>query len=133
MDDNVTALMSAFDIRCVPVHQRCAPSETHAAGAIRSIANRHGPDHLERVLHCLTAREETRAGLWSETIAAISDCLLFRSDWTVERLVCAFEGVDLQKHRAKAVRLRPWPVRGSLRSLIDIDLTAWEKQHYARH
>jgi len=41
MEDNLTALMSTFDIRCVPVHQRCAPSETHAAGAIRSIADRH--------------------------------------------------------------------------------------------
>lgn len=133
MDDNVTAVMRAFDIRCVPVHQRCAPGETHAAGAIRSIADRHGPDHLVRVLHCLTAREKTRAGLWSETIGAISDCLLFRSDWTVEQLRQAFGGIDLEARRTSSIKLRPWPVRGTLRSLIDIDLSAWEHRHDARH
>jgi hypothetical protein len=47
----------------------------------------------------------------------------------VERLVSAFEGIDLEARRTSAIKLRPWPVRATLRSLIDIDLTAWEGSH----
>ncbi|WP_234879182.1 hypothetical protein [Sinorhizobium americanum] len=87
---------------------------------IKAIFDKHGEDHLETVLACITAARN--GGLWSETVGAVSDVLVFRSSWPIPAIKRAFADIDLQKHRHFAVRLRPWPVRGSLRVLIDLDL-----------
>jgi hypothetical protein len=119
-------VLAGAGVTILPVNQRCGPGQTHAAGVLRSIYRQHGGEHLARVFACIAASGERE--LWSETIASVSDCLSFRSERPQDALEAAFRAIDLTGHRRLAVRLRPWPVRHSLRSLIDRDLTIMEKQ-----
>lgn len=119
---SLTDILALSGVNVVPTRQRCQRNETHARGVLAGIFKASGPDHLRLVLDCVTADPANRSALWSETIGAASDAILFRPYTDPEALVSAFAALDLRRHRERAVRMRPWPVRGTLRSFIDQDL-----------
>lgn len=94
--------------------------QTHARGALKAIIAEHGEGHLVTVLRCIRQTTGNRDELRSETILAISDILAQRPDWRDAggALLDAFDAIPLRELRDKAVALRPWPVRHTLRGLI---------------
>ena len=117
-----SALLASYGITAIPTRQRCKDGDTHAGGTIASLLDQHGADHLRLVLDCVTANPANRSGLWSDLIAAVSDVLVVRRDVPPAALKEAFAVMDVQRRRRLAVRLRPWPVRNSLRALVDVEL-----------
>jgi hypothetical protein len=119
------ALLDGLGIRLVPVHRRRAAAESHARGTCHELRNAHGDGHLLFVLRCIRQTEGNRDALWSETIGAMSDVLLACPRW-MDRpadLFAALDTIDLNKMRRRAVTRRPWPVRATLRSYLDIALS----------
>ncbi len=119
---SLTDILAFSGVDVVPTRQRCQRNETHARGLLAGIFKAEGPEHLSLVLDCVTVDPANRSALWSETIGAASDAILFHPTIGAQELVSAFAAIDLRRHRDRAVRLRPWPVRGTLRSFIDQDL-----------
>ncbi|PSJ55822.1 hypothetical protein [Pseudaminobacter soli (ex Li et al. 2025)] len=115
------AILDGLGIRLVPIYRRRAAAQSHARGTMHEIRNQYGDGHLIFVLRCIKQTKNNRDELWSETIGAISDILIQRPDWALERagdVLEAFDQIPLGVLRGKAVARRPWPVRGSLRILI---------------
>ncbi|GAA2885495.1 hypothetical protein GGQ99_005058 [Aminobacter niigataensis] len=115
------ALLDGLGIKLVPVYRRRAAAQSHARGTMHEIRNQYGDGHLIFVLRCIKQTRNNRDELWSETIGAISDILVQRQDWAMERagdLLTAFDTIPLGPLRGEAVKLRPWPVRATLRTLI---------------
>lgn len=115
------ALLDGLGIKLVPVYRRRAAAQSHARGTMWEILNEYGAGHLIFTLRCIKQTTNNRDELWSETIGAISDCLIQRPDWAMERagdVLAAFDTIPLGPLRGEAVALRPWPVRHSLRTLI---------------
>ncbi|CAI2936053.1 hypothetical protein [Aminobacter niigataensis] len=114
-------LLDGLGIKLVPVYRRRAAAQSHARGTMHEIRNQYGDGHLIFVLRCIKQTRNNRDELWSETIGAISDILVQRQDWAMERagdLLNAFDTIPLGPLRGEAVKLRPWPVRATLRTLI---------------
>jgi hypothetical protein len=115
------SLLDGLGIKLVPVYRRRAAAQSHARGTMHEIRNQYGDGHLVFVLRCIKQTHNNRDELWSETIGAISDILIQRPDWALERagdVLDAFDNVPLGVLRGEAVARRPWPVRASLRMLI---------------
>ncbi len=115
------ALLDGLGIKLVPVYRRRAAAQSHARGTMHEIRNTYGDGHLVFVLRCIKQTRNNRDELWSETIGAISDILVQRPDWAMERagdVLDAFDHIQLGPLRGEAVARRPWPVRASLRMLI---------------
>ena len=117
--DTLDDVLDRFGIRCVPTRQRRQPGETHARAALRMIFDQCGEDHLVAVLRCLRETRH-REELWSDTIGALSDVLVQRPEWMEDMpdLLRTLEGIDLGALRAKAISLRPWPIRHSMRASL---------------
>ena len=114
-------LLDGLGIKLVPVYRRRAAAQSHARGTMHEIRNQYGDGHLIFVLRCIKQTRNNRDELWSETIGAISDILVQRQDWAMDRagdVLDAFDGIPLGPLRGEAVKLRPWPVRATLRTLI---------------
>ncbi|MFC3207388.1 hypothetical protein [Aquamicrobium soli] len=114
-------LLDGLGIKLVPIYRRRAAAQSHARGTMHEIRNQYGDGHLIFVLRCIRQTRNNRDELWSETIGAISDILVQRPDWAMERageLMEAFDAIPLGVLRGEAVKLRPWPVRATLRTLI---------------
>lgn len=115
------ALLDGLGIKLVPVYRRRAAAQSHARGTMHEIRNEYGDGHLIFVLRCIRQTKNNRDELWSETIGAVSDILVQRPDWAMERagdVLDAFDQIPLGVLRGEAVARRPWPVRASLRMLI---------------
>lgn len=115
------ALLDGLGIKLVPVYRRRAAAQSHARGTMHEIRNQYGDGHLVFVLRCIRQTKNNRDELWSETIGALSDVMIQRPDWAMERpgdVLDAFDGIPLGVLRGQAVARRPWPVRASLRMLI---------------
>jgi hypothetical protein len=115
------ALLDGLGIRLVPIYRRREAAQSHARGTMHEIRNEYGDGHLIFVLRCIKQTKNNRDELWSETIGAISDILVQRPDWALERageVLEAFDQIPLGVLRGEAVARRPWPVRASLRMLI---------------
>ncbi len=115
------ALLDGLGIKVVPIYRRRAAAQSHARGTMHEILNQYGAGHLIFVLRCIRQTRNNRDELWSETIGAISDILIQRPDWAMERAGEVLEAFDHIPHgilRGEAVARRPWPVRPSLRILI---------------
>jgi hypothetical protein len=115
------ALLDGLGIRIVPIYRRRAAAQSHARGTMHEIRNQYGDGHLIFVLRCIRQTRNNRDELWSETIGAVSDILVQRQDWAMERageVLEAFDHVPLGPLRGEAVARRPWPVRATLRTLI---------------
>ncbi|PSJ60765.1 hypothetical protein [Pseudaminobacter soli (ex Li et al. 2025)] len=115
------ALLDGLGIRLVPIYRRREAAQSHARGTMHEIRNEYGDGHLIFVLRCIKQTKNNRDELWSETIGAISDILIQRPDWALERagdVLEAFDQIPLGVLRGEAVARRPWPVRASLRMLI---------------
>lgn len=115
------ALLDGLGIKLVPVYRRRAAAQSHARGTMHEIRNQYGDGHLVFVLRCIKQTRNNRDELWSETIGAISDILVQRQDWAMDRagdVLDAFDSIPLGPLRGEAVARRPWPVRASLRILI---------------
>ena len=71
-------------------------------------------------MRCIREAGANRPELWSETILAVSDILDMRPDWRDAggALLDAFDAIPLAELRMKAVALRPWPMRQTLRGMI---------------
>jgi hypothetical protein len=67
--------------------------------------------------------------LASDTFGAVSDVLLFRPQMPQDALEQAFATIDLSEQRKRAVRLRPWPVRQTLRAMLDTVIEKGEPSH----
>ncbi|MBE7186097.1 MAG: hypothetical protein INR68_17000 [Methylobacterium mesophilicum] len=69
------------------------------------------------MLRLIRGTAPNREALWSEVFASVSDCLVMEPTWPGQEneLRAALERIDLERGREKAVALRPWPVRGTLR------------------
>ena len=120
-------LLDGLGIKLVPVYRRRAAAQSHARGTMHEIRNQYGDGHLIFVLRCIRQTKNNRDELWSETIGAISDILIQRPDWAMERagdMLEAFDRVPLGVLRGDAVARRPWPVRFTLRTLIYKNLEA---------
>lgn len=114
-------LLDGLGIKLVPIYRRRAAAQSHARGTMHEIRNQYGDGHLIFVLRCIRQTRNNRDELWSETIGAISDILIQRPDWALERagdVLDAFDDIPLGVLRGEAVARRPWPVRASLRMLI---------------
>ena len=120
------ALAEQLGIRIIPTWRRRGPNETHARGAFKAIIAEHGEGHLVTVVRCIRETGANRPELWSETILAVSDVLALRPDWRDAggALLDAFDAIPLAELRTKAVALRPWPVRQTLRGMIFARLEA---------
>lgn len=119
-------ILADFGIRIVPTRQRRQPGDTHALGVLRRIVAAYGEVHLAASLRLIRASPRNAESLHSETIAAVSDVLAVIPPSTDDRsLAAAFDAVDLDHLRARAVALRPWPVRSTLRVFL---LTAIERR-----
>lgn len=115
------SLLDGLGIRLVPVYRRRAAAQSHARGTMHEIRNLYGDGHLIMTLRCIRQTRNNRDELWSETIGAVSDILIQRTDWAIDRageLLEAFDHIPLGVLRGKAVARRPWPVRPTLRTLI---------------
>lgn len=115
------ALLDGLGIKVVPIYRRRAAAQSHARGTMHEILNQYGAGHLIFVLRCIRQTRNNRDELWSETIGAISDILIQRPDWAMDRageVLEAFDLIPLGILRGEAVARRPWPVRPSLRILI---------------
>jgi hypothetical protein len=115
------ALLDGLGIKLVPVYRRRAAAQSHARGTMWELLNQYGAGHLIFVLRCIKQTRNNRDELWSETIGAVSDVLIQRPDWAMERagdVLDAFDAIPLGVLRGKAVARRPWPVRATLRTLI---------------
>ncbi|UDU18835.1 hypothetical protein [Sinorhizobium meliloti] len=115
------ALLDGLGIKLVPVYRRRAAAQSHARGTMHEIRNQYGDGHLIMTLRCIRQTRNNRDELWSETIGAVSDILIQRPDWAIERagdVLDAFDTIQLGPLRGEAVARRPWPVRASLRMLI---------------
>lgn len=115
------AMLDGLGIKLVPVYRRRAAAQSHARGTMHEIRTQYGDGHLIFVLRCIKQTRNNRDELWSETIGAISDILVQRQDWAMERagdVLDAFDSIPLGPLRGEAVARRPWPVRASLRILI---------------
>lgn len=118
--DTLDEILDRFGIRCIPTRQRRHhPGQTHARAALRMILDQCGEDHLVAVLGCMRDTRN-REELWSDTLGALSDVLVQRPDWMEDMpdLLLALEGIDLGALRAKAIRLRPWPIRHTMRASL---------------
>ena len=114
-------LLDGIGIKLVPVYRRRAAAQSHARGTMHEIRNQYGDGHLIFVLRCIRQTKNNRDELWSETIGAISDILIQRTDWAMDRAGDVLEALDhvpLGVLRGEAVARRPWPVRATLRTLI---------------
>jgi hypothetical protein len=114
-------LLDGLGIKLIPVHRRRAPAQSHARGTMQEIRAHHGEGHLVFVLRCIRQTGHNRDELWSDTIGAVSDILVQRQDWALERpadVLAAFDDISLGLLRGDAVARRPWPVRATLRILI---------------
>ncbi len=122
--DRLAAICDEAGIRIVPTSRRRRPGETHARGALTEILNEHGEAHLRFVLRCLRESERNREALWSEVIASVSDVLISCPTWQAapDAFQAALNRIDLEKARLRAVEMRPWPVRGSLRASLYMTL-----------
>ncbi|MFB9952049.1 hypothetical protein ACFFP0_24640 [Rhizobium puerariae] len=115
------AILDGLGIKLVPIYRRRAAAQSHARGTMHEIRNQYGDGHLVFVLRCIKQTNNNRDELWSETIGAISDILIQRQDWALDRaseVLSAFDEIPLGVLRGEAVARRPWPVRASLRMLI---------------
>lgn len=113
-------ILAEYRVEIIPTSRRRGPGQTHAGGALRKILQEHGSEHLCLVLDLIRGSARNREALNSETIASVSDVLIQRPDW-LERfadLVDVFELVNLEGLRDRAVKLRPWPVRDTLRTFL---------------
>lgn len=114
-------LLDGLGIKLVPIYRRRAAAQSHARGTMHEIRNQYGDGHLVFVLRCIKQTRNNRDELWSETIGAISDILIQRPDWAIDRageVLDAFDSISLGVLRGEAVARRPWPVRPTLRTLI---------------
>jgi hypothetical protein len=113
-------ILADFGVRVIPTSRRRSAGDTHAGAVLQRILVEHGAGHLCGVLALLRGSARNREALHSESIAAVSDVLIARPDWqgSYERLVEAFECVNLERLRDRAVERRPWPVRCTLRVWI---------------
>jgi hypothetical protein len=114
------SLLDGLGIKLVPVYRRRLAAQSHARGTMHEIRNQHGDGHLIISLRCIRQTRNNRDELWSETIGAVSDILLQRPDWADRGgdLLDAFDNVPLGVLRGKAVKLRPWEVRKTLRCFL---------------
>ena len=114
------ALLRSLGITIVPTYRRRQSAQSHARSTMRKIREEHGDGHLVFVLRCIQETRNNSNELWSETIGAISDIFLQRPDWAEKggQILDAFDNIPLGELRGKAIKLRSWPVRTSLRMLI---------------
>ncbi|QYM73897.1 hypothetical protein K1X45_05680 [Pseudochrobactrum sp. Wa41.01b-1] len=113
--------MDQLGVKLVPTYRRRARGQSHARGTMKAIRDAHGEGHLIFVVRTIKQSAGNIDELWSETIGAVSDIVLQRPDWAERRagdFMAAFDKVDLASLRGRALALRPWPVRGTLRTLI---------------
>lgn len=118
--DTLDDVLDRFGIRCIPTRQRRHhPGETHARAALRMIFDQCGEDHLVAVLRCMRDTRN-REELWSDTLGALSDVLVQRPEWIEDMpdLLLTLEAIDLGALRTKAIRLRPWPIRHTMRASL---------------
>jgi hypothetical protein len=112
--------LADYRVEIIPTSRRRGPGQTHAGGVLRRILRERGAEHLRLVLGLIRGSSRNREALNGETIASVSDVLIQRPDW-LERfadLVDVFERVNLEGLRDRAVQLRPWPVRDTLRAFL---------------
>jgi hypothetical protein len=118
------AILATFGVRIVPTSRRRSPGDTHAGAVLQRILADHGREHLCLTLCLIRASQRNSEALHSEILGAMSDVLAQRPDWhhRFGELADAVDAVDLAELRDRAVQLRPWPVRGTLRTWVYVDL-----------
>lgn len=115
------SLMDQLGVRLVPTYRRRARGQSHARGTMKALRDAHGEGHLIFVVRTIKQSTGNIDELWSETIGAVSDIVIQRPDLAEQRagdFMEAFDRIDLAALRGRALALRPWPVRGTLRTLI---------------
>lgn len=115
------SLMDQLGVKLVPTYRRRARGQSHARGTMKAIRDAHGEGHLVFVVKTIKQSAGNIDELWSETIGAVSDIVIKRPDLAEERagdFMAAFDHIDLAALRGRSLALRPWPVRGTLRTLI---------------
>jgi len=123
----IRSILSRFSLRSLPTNQRCGATDTHAGRTLDGLLDRHGEAHIYAVLQCVLCSKSP--DLASDTFGAVSDVLLFRPQMPQDALEQAFATIDLSEQRKRAVRLRPWPVRQTLRAMLDTVIEKGEPSH----
>ncbi|MHC5308159.1 hypothetical protein [Bartonella sp. LJL80] len=113
-------LLDPLGIRLIPVRRRRGAAQSHARATMKAIRAGHGDGFLVFVLRVIRQTRGNRDQLHSDTIAAIADIFEQRPDWMEMggAVLDAFDQIDLAQLRTQAVKLRPWPVRATLRTMI---------------
>ncbi|MBO9122799.1 MULTISPECIES: hypothetical protein [unclassified Rhizobium] len=127
LSSSLPAILADFGLRSLPTNQRCGASDTHAGRTLDGLLDRHGETHLSAVLRCVLSSKSP--DLASDTFGAVSDVLLFRPQMPQDALEQVFATIDLSEQRKRAVRLRPWPVRQTLRAMLDSIIEKGEPSH----
>lgn len=115
------SLMDQLGVKLVPTYRRRTRGQSHARGTMKALRDAHGEGHLIFVVRTIKQSSGNIDELWSETIGAVSDIVIQRPDLAEQRagdFMKAFDRIDLAALRGRALALRPWPVRGTLRTLI---------------
>lgn len=120
LTDPLHVILATYGLEIVPTRQRRRPGQTHAGGVLRQILRDHGPEHLSAVLHAIRSSPANAEALHSETIGAVSDVLIARG--RAFPISQAIASIRLCSLRERAVRLRPWPVRDTLRAFLDAEI-----------
>ena len=113
--------MDQLGVKLVPTYRRRTRGQSHARGTMKALRDAHGEGHLIFVVRTIKQSSGNIDELWSETIGAVSDIVIQRPDLAEQRagdFMEAFDRIDLAALRGRALALRPWPVRGTLRTLI---------------
>lgn len=117
-------LLDPLGIKLVPVKKRRGPAESHARATMKAIRKTHDDGFLVFILRVIRQTKGNRDALDADTIGALADIFSARPDW-IElggKILDIFDRINLGQLRKKAVTLRPWPVRASLRILIYLQM-----------
>lgn len=125
----IDRLCANAGVRIVPTKHRRGPRETHARRTLTKLARDHGDGHVLFVLRTIVDSRDNASELWSETILAISDIVLQRSDLAGRGLafIEAFDALPLRdlRLRAKAIGVAP------TRQALSVLLTAGVEEYFA--
>lgn len=100
----IDVLAMKVGVRIVPYRRRRQGRETHARRTLTALSQQHGEGHVLFVLRAIVESKPNREELWSETISAVSDVVLFRRDLADRGLAFleAFDRIPLGPLRAQA-------------------------------
>lgn len=123
-DKALADVCEAVGITIINNNIRALPMQTKAKETIRRLIDSHGAGHAIITLRAIVESDGNERELRSETIWAVSDCILARPDWAGRGLefIEAFDSIDLRALRRQAKDILP-----EHRARIVLGVLLWER------